>query len=105
MSKIMDAAFGVIASVMAFLLFSIFLPRKNAEWGPSTLPLTLALWILIVGIGVIGYSAPDVIDWYLHKRDRPCPVPLGHRYLVIVLVLIAVFLGIVAFLRSFGGGP
>jgi len=46
----------------------------------------------IFGLGAIGFLAPGVVVWHLHKRERPLQFSL--RTLLIAMTLICVVLGI-----------
>lgn len=48
--------------------------------------------ILLYGLGAIGFLAPGVVVWYLHKRGPPWRFSL--RTLLIATTVIAVVLGI-----------
>ncbi len=48
--------------------------------------------ILLYGLGAIGFLAPGVVVWYLHKRGPPWRFSL--RTLLIATTVIAIVLGI-----------
>ena len=48
--------------------------------------------ILLYGLGAIGFLAPGVVVWYLHKRGPPWRFSL--RTLLIAMTVIAIVLGI-----------
>lgn len=59
--------------------------------------------ILLYGLGAIGFLAPGVVVWYLHKRGPPWHFSL--RTLLIAMTLLAFVLGIIASFFSWLWSP
>jgi hypothetical protein len=96
---IFKVANGVIAFMIAFVVFQWlhYMPGRNSEWGPFTLPFVLAMLISLFGIGAIGFLTPDVIARNLYKLEQPLELQFNLRTLFIAMTAIALLLGIIAF--------
>jgi hypothetical protein len=99
MWTVLKVASGVTAIAVGFILFRWleWLPGKNAEWGPFTLPALCITWVAVFGIGAVGFLAPDFIarNWY--KLEQPMQLRFSLRTLMIAMTLITSLLGMIAF--------
>jgi hypothetical protein len=100
MWTILKMASGVTAIAIGFIFFRWleWLPRKNSEWGPLTFPTMCIAWVVVFGIGVVGFLAPDFIARNLYKLEQPVQLRFSLRSLLIVTTFLAVVLGMIVWL-------